>query len=136
MNPTPQQSTHHDAELDRLLMTHLGSSPNSPAHLIPSSGFAHSVMDAIHQQATAPPPIPFPWKHLLPSAIALACALLTFAWVAISQTTTSLIQTIPFHFDLSNPAVITISLIAAAIGLSIATTAISFKLSAGHLRQR
>ena len=34
--------------------------------IVPSSGFTASVMDAITREATAPPPIPFPWKRALP----------------------------------------------------------------------
>ena len=34
--------------------------------IVPSSGFTASVMDAIAREATAPPPIPFPWKRALP----------------------------------------------------------------------
>jgi hypothetical protein len=35
-------------------------------HIVPSSGFTASVMDAITREATAPPPIPFPWRRALP----------------------------------------------------------------------
>jgi hypothetical protein len=35
-------------------------------NIVPSSGFAVSVMDAVTREATAPPPIPFPWKRALP----------------------------------------------------------------------
>ena len=34
--------------------------------IAPSSGFARAVMDAVHSEASAPPPIPFPWKRALP----------------------------------------------------------------------
>jgi hypothetical protein len=34
--------------------------------IVQSSGFTASVMDAITREATAPPPIPFPWKRALP----------------------------------------------------------------------
>lgn len=34
--------------------------------ILPSSGFAGSVMDAVRREAAAPPPIPFPWKRALP----------------------------------------------------------------------
>jgi hypothetical protein len=131
MNHHPQhQPDDQQAEFDRLLEAHLGSSPTAIDHLIPSSGFAHSVMDAVHQQATAPPPIPFPWKRLLPAAIALLCALLTFAFLTGPQTSTS----IPFHLALSSAALTTITLIAMVTGISIATTAIAFKLSTGRFR--
>ena len=34
--------------------------------IVPSSGFATSVMEAVTREATAPPPIAFPWKRALP----------------------------------------------------------------------
>ena len=34
--------------------------------LVPSSGFAESVMAAIQERAAEPAPIPFPWKLALP----------------------------------------------------------------------
>lgn len=134
-NPQPnQQPDEHDAELDQFLLKHLGSAPNAADHLIPSSGFAQSVMDAVHQQVTAPPPIPFPWKRLLPAAIALLCALLAFAVLIISQPTPSPTNHISFNLALSNAAVTTASVIVAVIAISFATTAISFKLSTGRFR--
>ena len=35
-------------------------------NIVPSSGFIASVMDAVTREATAPPPLPFPWKRALP----------------------------------------------------------------------
>lgn len=61
------QPGQHEGQLDRIL-----------AHedaLVPSSGFAASVMDAIQVQATAPAPIPFPWKLALPGIAALIAAI-------------------------------------------------------------
>ena len=55
-----------DDEIDRIL--------GGEEDVQPSSGFHSSVMDAIHREATAPPPIPFPWKRAWP---ALAAATLT-----------------------------------------------------------
>jgi len=37
--------------------------------ILPSSGFAVSVMDAVRREAAAPPPIPFPWKRALPGLV-------------------------------------------------------------------
>lgn len=37
--------------------------------IVPSAGFATSVMDAVHREAAIPPPIPFPWKWALPGAV-------------------------------------------------------------------
>jgi hypothetical protein len=53
--------------------------------LLPSSGFAASVMAAIAHDASAPAPIPFPWKRALPgfAAIAVALALLIAALVSM-----------------------------------------------------
>jgi hypothetical protein len=42
--------------------------------LLPSSGFAASVMDAIAKEAATPAPIPFPWKRALPGIAALLVA--------------------------------------------------------------
>jgi hypothetical protein len=43
--------------------------------LLPSSGFAAAVMDAVRQEAATPPPIPFPWKWALPGIAALVVSL-------------------------------------------------------------
>jgi hypothetical protein len=48
-------------ELDRFL---------SETEILPSSGFAASVMEAVRREAAAPPAIPFPWKRALPGIIA------------------------------------------------------------------
>lgn len=61
----------HD-EIDRIL-SHEGE-------LLPSSGFAASVMDAVRREAVAPPPIPFPWRRAIPG---LAVAGLTLVSVVV-----------------------------------------------------
>jgi hypothetical protein len=38
-------------------------------NIVPSSGFTASVMDAVTREATALPPIPFPWKRALPGLV-------------------------------------------------------------------
>jgi|ERR1035438_12093 hypothetical protein len=55
MNPT---------ELDRILA--------SEQPLIPSSGFLASVMESVGEEAAAPPPIPFPWKRIVPGVALVA----------------------------------------------------------------
>jgi hypothetical protein len=37
--------------------------------IVPSSGFLGRVMDKIEDEATAPPPIPFPWKRFIPGFV-------------------------------------------------------------------
>ena len=56
-----------DEELDRIL--------GGEEEILPSSGFHASVMEAVHREATAPPPIPFPWKRAWPAFAATALLL-------------------------------------------------------------
>ena len=46
-------------ELERIL--------SRQADIVPSSGFADRVMDAVRREASEPSPIPFPWKRALPT---------------------------------------------------------------------
>jgi hypothetical protein len=46
--------------------------------IVPSSGFAASVMGAVQREASIPPPIPFPWKRALPGLVFCAGVLLAF----------------------------------------------------------
>src|SRR5262249_46712231 len=50
----------NEDEFDRIM---------SEEEILPSSGFAASVMEAVQREAAAPPPIPFPWKRALPGAV-------------------------------------------------------------------
>lgn len=59
-------------DLDRIL--------SEEDDIVPSSGFASSVMDAVRREATASPPIPFPWKRALPGVVGAAAGL---AWVFV-----------------------------------------------------
>jgi hypothetical protein len=43
--------------------------------IVPSAGFVHEVMEAVRHEASAPPPIPFPWKRALPGLAAVVVAL-------------------------------------------------------------
>jgi hypothetical protein len=71
---------HDEDEMNRIL--------SREDKILPSSGFAASVMDAVRREAAAPPPIPFPWKRALPGLVAggLVLALVLVAGVvAIAQ---------------------------------------------------
>lgn len=48
--------------------------------LVPSSGFAASVMERVRAEAAAPPPIPFPWKRAVPGFVVAAGV---FGWAAV-----------------------------------------------------
>jgi hypothetical protein len=56
-------------ELDRIL--------SKQDSIQPSSGFTAYVMDAVREEAAAPPPIPFPWKRALPVLVVAVLALAT-----------------------------------------------------------
>jgi hypothetical protein len=54
-------------DLDRIL--------SREEEILPSAGFGALVMESVRSQATAPPPIPFPWKRALPGLAAVGLAL-------------------------------------------------------------
>ncbi|HKI11661.1 MAG TPA: hypothetical protein VKA02_06060 [Candidatus Acidoferrum sp.] len=107
--------------------------------ILPSSGFVASVMEAVRRQASAPPPIPFPWKRILPS---LTAAGLSFVSVVVAS--------IPLlrHGDPSRPLPpqwlsIIASVIAAwktfganwialALILSLASLKLTMRFASGH----
>src|SRR5271169_5985929 len=71
---------HEEDEMNRIL--------SSEDEILPSSGFAVSVMDAVRREAAAPPPIPFPWKRALPGLVVAGLAVtlvLVAGIVAIAQ---------------------------------------------------
>lgn len=59
----------------------------APRHdnILPSSGFAASVMSAIAHDAGAPAPIPFPWKRAVPGFAAIAVALALLIAILVSM---------------------------------------------------
>jgi hypothetical protein len=64
----------HD-EIDRILFR--------DEEILPSSGFAASVMDAVRREAAVPPPIPFPWRRALPLIAAAGAALVLVVVVLV-----------------------------------------------------
>lgn len=60
------QSVGHE-DIDRILFRE--------GEILPSSGFAASVMDVVRSEAAALPPIPFPWKRALPGMVVGVLAL-------------------------------------------------------------
>jgi hypothetical protein len=45
--------------------------------ILPSAGFSARVMDAVRSEASAPPPIAFPWKRAWPGLAAAGFALVS-----------------------------------------------------------
>lgn len=76
MSDTMNNTQRSEGNLDRILL--------EQDTLLPSSGFAASVMDAIQQQAAAPAPIPFPWKWALPGIAALLAGMVLLCRLAAS----------------------------------------------------
>ena len=65
-------------EIDRVL-TH-------EEEIIPSSGFAASVMEAVRREASTPPPIPFPWLRALPGIVVAGIVLIMVVVELVIQT--------------------------------------------------
>jgi len=68
MNPRTPHPPLSDARLDAAL----GAQQDG---ILPSSGFADSVMAAVARETAAAGAIPFPWKRAIPGLIAAAIAL-------------------------------------------------------------
>jgi len=64
-----------DPELDRILSTE--------QDIVPSANFARNVMDKVRMEASAPPPIPFPWKRALPGIILCVLAVVAVFVTAV-----------------------------------------------------
>ena len=68
---------HDEDQINRIL--------SREDEILPSSGFAVSVMDTVRREAAAPPPIPFPWKRAVPGLVVagLAAVLVLAAGVVV-----------------------------------------------------
>ncbi|HKM46375.1 MAG TPA: hypothetical protein VJX69_02245 [Terriglobales bacterium] len=118
---------HDEDEIDRIL--------SREDEILPSSGFAVSVMDAVRREAAAPLPIPFPWKRAMPGLVAggLALALVLVAgivaMVQLGRTSTaaqfSLPSGMPPIFSLHGG----IESAATWTGMALLATLVSVKLS-------
>jgi hypothetical protein len=131
-NPTPNPT---DDAIDRLLDAQLAAVSEE---LAPSSGFVTSVMESIHAQAAEPAPIAFPWRRVLPGAIAILCGLLALVAFAIREAGTapkaahSSATALWPHLALAltlTPRGMTLGWILVAACLSIAAVAASLRLT-------
>lgn len=104
--------------------------------IVPSSGFAAGVMEAVRREASATPPLPFPWKRALPGLAAAVLALLGFLILGVPEFLRGAAST-----DQLSPALITIlkeanqlgaGWIALALLLSFASIRVSMRLAGGR----
>ncbi|HEY1500760.1 MAG TPA: hypothetical protein VGF88_14360 [Acidobacteriaceae bacterium] len=70
MNPRQPNPPLTHADVDRALFADHDS-------ILPSSGFAASVMSAVQAEAAAPAPLAFPWKRALPGLAVGAVVVVT-----------------------------------------------------------
>jgi hypothetical protein len=123
----------HD-EIDRTL--------SREEEILPSSGFATSVMDAVHREAAVPPPIPFPWKRALPLVVAAGVALVLVVVVLVMGTpqlgragagSLSPGEWLPRLLPFVNAAVISAAgWLLLALALTFASVALSLRLASGR----
>ena len=83
LNDKNRDRTHGAApdELDSLLAVHCSAGDD----LAPSSGFALSILETLQAEASAPPPIPFPWRRVVPGLIVVLCAMASFGVFALHE---------------------------------------------------
>lgn len=72
----PEGGSMSDSEIDRIL--------SRQDEIVPSSGFAASVMEALREESAAPAPIAFPWKRALPGLVVAALVLAIVGFVGLS----------------------------------------------------
>ena len=125
--------------LDRLLDEHLSVATEQ---LEPSSGFVLSVMESIQAQSAEPPPIPFPWRRVLPALLLVLCGLAGLVGLVLragtlgtaaapvrSQTMLSLLRSFVASAQLLTGSEATLCWIVVAGCLSVAAIAASFRLT-------
>ncbi len=117
---------HDEDEIDRIL--------SREDEILPSSGFAVSVMDAVRREAAAPPPIPFPWKRALPGLVAGGLALavvLVAAILAMVQSGRTSTAQFPMSLPSGMPPIFHGGVESAVIwtGMALLATLVSVKLS-------
>jgi hypothetical protein len=136
MNTRMPQPPLTEAELDAALASRHDD-------ILPSSGFAGSVMAAIGSDG--PAPIPFPWKRIGPlfAAAPVALAWIVFIVVTVARSslnpaawraaaTTHAAPLFGGRLDLSalthNPATLSVSVVALSLGLAFVSFAVTRRL--------
>jgi hypothetical protein len=88
-----------DDEMNRIL--------SREEEILPSSGFAVSVMDAVRREAAAPPPIPFPWKRALPGLVVGGFVLVMVFVTVVVAIVQGIRASMTAQFSMSLPSVLT-----------------------------
>ena len=117
-------------EIDRIL--------SREDEILPSSGFAVSVMEAVRREAAAPAPIAFPWKRALPGMVAGGVALIVGLAAGVAaivrlasesvapQVTASMLPALPslFHGGIQSAVIWTmLALLMAFVSVKLSTRA-------------
>jgi hypothetical protein len=120
MNPDP---------IDQILATE--------QELIPSSGFLASVMESVHEEASKPASIPFPWKRAVPG-IVLATSVFGWGAFEFARQAIPAAKTVTFtaphfsvaHFTMnSDRPLVQAGWVALALAASLASWLLSRRLS-------
>ena len=122
----------NDEEIGRILSREAG--------IVPSSGFAGAVMEAVRREAAAPPPIPFPWKYAIPGLVAWAVVVVVAVVVAVRGFGHGTSPAEPASFSLARimeglpdaPAVLWAGATALALLLALACAKWSLRLAGGR----
>jgi hypothetical protein len=118
---------HDDTRHDFLENDWLDRELSASETLLPSSGFASSVMEAVRSEAAVPPPIPFPWKRAVPGLVALFVCL---SWLGFKLARTNWAPADPSQSAwISHAWDTAIQLQAGWIALVLLVTLLSLKLA-------
>ena len=127
-----------EGEIDRIL--------SREDEILPSSGFAVSVMDAVRYEAAAPPPIPFPWKRALPGLVVAGFVLAMVIFGSVGAIAQLIRASANEHFSMSLPSVLTpvfglglqrnLEIAASWTVLALLVAFVSVKLSMGLVSRR
>jgi hypothetical protein len=127
-----QAESSHTASIDAEIEAILAGDDT----LIPTSGFLASVMESVQQEASAPPPIPFPpipfpWKRALPGLL-LAAALSGWALLELIRSGLPIVSAPAFTAPQLPAAFVapveSAGWVALALGISLASWLLSRRL--------
>ena len=122
MNPrkaNPQRNEDF-AALDRILA--------GEDALVPSSGFAAEVMDRVREEASAPPPIPFPWKRAVPG-IVLAAGVFGWGGFELAQAALPALRSLALAPPTLSPAIVNELASAGWVALALVVSLLSWLLA-------